>query len=89
MKTKHTGLSTHRFRDNPEELRFAEAWSKQNDHGGTLAYLLDPAHGGRGRPPEPTDREHVVAATVVQWLGSPVGQSFLAELGYEKTDGTR
>lgn len=83
MKPK--GLSTHRFRDNPEELRFAEAWSNRNDHTtSTLAYLLDPNHGTKGRPQEPTDREHVVAATVIQWLGSPVGQSFLADLGYEK-----
>lgn len=40
------------------------------------------------REPIPTDREHEVAATVVQWLGSPVGQGFLRDLGYEKTPQT-
>jgi len=87
--TKRTkGLHEHRFRDNPEERRFAEAWAEHNTCGSTLAYLLDPAHGtGPGRPPEPDDRDKVVAATVIQWLGSPVGQCFLRDLGYEKRGG--
>lgn len=81
---KTQGLHTHRFRDNPEEERFAKAWDDQNRHGSNLAYLLDPKNGVGCRPPEPTDREHEVAATVIQWLGSPVGQGFLRDLGYEK-----
>jgi len=83
METPETrGLHPYRFKDNPEEKRFAEAWAKQ--HPTTLSYLLDPASGTRGRPPEPTDREHEVAATVIQWLGSPVGQGFLRDLGYSR-----
>jgi len=82
-KKKHKGLHTYRFKENPEEKRFAEAWADQNRLGSTLAYLLDPK-SGIFRPPEPSDREHEVAATVIQWLGSPVGQCFLRDLGYEK-----
>jgi hypothetical protein len=78
------GLHTYRFKENPEEKRFAEAWDKQNEQGSNLAYLLTVGDQS-GRPPEPSDRDHVVAATVVQWLGSPVGQSFLRDLGYEKS----
>jgi hypothetical protein len=78
------GLQPHRFKDNPEEKRFADAWASTCRLGSTLAYLL---HTGDqiGRPPEPSDRDHVVAATVVQWLGSPVGQAWLRDLGYERS----
>lgn len=81
--SKVTGLHTHRFKDNPEEERFAKAWEQFD--GANLDYLLQPARDDDpGSPPAATDRERVVAATVVQWLGSPVGQGFLRDLGYEK-----
>ncbi len=83
MATKVTGLHTHRFGDNPEEKRFAKAWERFD--GANLDYLLqcgEPLH--LGYPPPATDRERVVAATVIQWLGSPVGQGFLRDLGYER-----
>jgi len=79
------GIHTYRFADNPEEKRFAEAWATQNGYTSpcTLAYLLDPKLG-TGRPPEPTLNDRRVAATVIQWLGSPVGQDWLRGLGYER-----
>ena len=73
------GLHTHRFKQNPEERRFAEAWAKHCGDGKTLAYLL--AVGDQRFPVAPTEQ---VAATVIQWLGSPVGQGFLRDMGYEK-----
>ena len=82
------GLSVHRLRDNPEEKRFAEAWAAWNRGGPggrtTLAYLLDSRQEHTGHPPEPDVRDQIVAATVVQWLGSPVGQDFLEALGYKR-----
>ena len=81
-KPKHRGLSTYRLADNPEERRFAEAWQEHNDRGRTLDYLLDPHKGERGNPPEAEEPDRVLAATIVQWLGSPVGQGFLRDLGY-------
>jgi hypothetical protein len=83
-KLKIKGLHTHRFQENPEEKRFADSWAEQNRHGSNLAHLLDPNPGRLGRPPEASERDHAVAATVIQWLGSPVGQGFLRDLGYEK-----
>ena len=80
---KYQGLRPYRHKDNPEEKRFAQAWSKENEDGRLLAHLLDDRHAQGGYPPEPSDRDHVVAATVIQWLGSPVGQGFLRRLGYE------
>lgn len=78
---KHLGLNTHRFKQNPEEKRFSDAWVEQQQ-GKTLAYILDPKPGN-GYPPDPSDRDEVVGATVIQWLGSPVGQAFLEDLGYK------
>lgn len=83
MKIK--GLHTYRLKDNAEEAKFAQAWDEQITQGNTLAYLLHTGdQSGMNPPSEPSDRDHQVAATVIQWLGSPVGQSFLEELGYVK-----
>jgi len=83
-KSSHWGNQTHRFKDNSEEERFANAWRDQNEQGHTLAHLLDDRTFRDGHPPERSRTECAVAATVIQWLGSPVGQSFLSDLGYEK-----
>lgn len=75
-------MSPHRYKDNPLEKAFAVAWQEANDESipgrghPTLAYLMD--REGRGTPQPPlTDRDWLIACTVVQWLGSPVGQGFL------------
>jgi len=74
------GLHEYRFKENPEEKRFAETWSKED----ILKYILLPGGVDQHFPVEPSERDKVVAATVIQWLGTPVGQCFLAELGYRK-----
>jgi hypothetical protein len=78
--SKYLGLHAHRFDRNPEERRFAEAWAKQGDLLNTLLTRADLQH----HPHSASRDEHLVAATVIQWLGSPVGQSFLEDLGYTK-----
>jgi len=80
---KHLGLHAHRLRDNPEERRFAAQWQDDNEVGSVLAWLLHLGYQS-GRPPAPSEHDVRTAATVIQWLGSPVGQAFLARLGYEK-----
>jgi hypothetical protein len=72
----HVGKSSDRLHpdaDNPREVAFAMEWSDLNDHKKrkpTLAYLLDGF----------SDRDAEVAATVIQWLGSNVGMSFLEDV---------
>jgi len=78
------GLHTARFKNNPEEKRFADAWEQRNQLGNNLAHLLDTRPVQGGHPPTPSDRDYEVAATVIQWLGSHVGECFLRDLGYEK-----
>jgi hypothetical protein len=80
------GLHDYRFKQNPLEKKFAMAWEKQNvsaftdkpDGKGTLDYLL--AKDCNLPAGEVTARDREVAATVIQWLGSPVGQSFLEDI---------
>lgn len=89
-KLYNEGFSSFRFKDNPEERRFAEAWEDINRRSGimgsrTLACLLATPED-RGTPLEPTQRERRIAATLIQWLGSPVGQFFLEGLGYVKKE---
>jgi hypothetical protein len=83
---KNKGLHQYRFKDEPIEERFAKKWeehnvnsaSKQLDGKGTLDYLL--AKNANYPNGEVTPRDREVAATVIQWLGSPVGTGFLTEV---------
>lgn len=78
------GRHQHRFAANPLERAFAEAWETMNlnasgrsDGQGILDWLLveDP----KGPMGEVTDRDREVAATVIQWLGSHVGEIFVMD----------
>ncbi len=80
---KIEGLHVHRYKNNPEERRFALAWAETSH----LKYLLSTHYNNR--PIDPSGRDQVVAATVIQWLGSPVGQDFLESLGYTKKTSRR
>lgn len=77
--SRHRGRATYRLQDNPKEKAFADHWKKLNDtYKGTLEYLL--AEDNNCPWGEMTDRDAEVAATVIQWLGSPVGQNFLRDV---------
>lgn len=71
-------LNKHRFNQNPLEQLFAKSF--EDSLGGNrdiytkLGHILD----GAGKT-FATDAEVSVAVTVIQWLGSPVGQCFLAD----------
>jgi hypothetical protein len=95
-KVVHRGLHKWRYKDNALEKRFADEWAKLNDgdRGGlpTLLYLLA-ADNNRPVLEEMSARDAEVAATVIQWLGSPVGSCWLAETlekaGYEMVKKTK
>lgn len=70
------GLHAYRLKSNPMEKRFAKSWNEQQIYGRTLEYIL--SVDNIPRPINEHDQE--VAATVIQWLGSPVGLSFLEEV---------
>lgn len=79
---KNKGINSHRLSQNKLEQKFAESWEERNtdrngmlNGDGVLDYLL--AEKKNFPNFEATDRDREVAATVIQWLGSPVGESFV------------
>jgi hypothetical protein len=76
---KNKGLRQYRFSNNPLEKLFAEEWEKENNKplggNGHLDYMLaKDCNFPRG---EVAERDREVAATVIQWIGTPVGQFFV------------
>jgi hypothetical protein len=82
---KNKGLHQYRLEQNPNEEVFAKTWEERNiskitkniDGRSTLDFLL--AINSNEPNGEVTSRDRKVAATVIQWLGSPVGQGFIQE----------
>ena len=72
----HEGFSTHRLRQNPLEAAYAEAWKR--DAPRTLGWLLSGPENRNDVDYSPRDAK--VAATIIQWLGSPVGSGFVSEV---------
>jgi len=85
---KWQGLNPHRYEGNPLEHKLALAWEKLNAEKGpsndkTLLddlltdYLLTTSWRSTGH-------ERLIACTLIQWLGSPVGFGWLVDtLGLE------
>ena len=76
---------TYRHADNPEEKHFHDA---ALDMGTRYWSAVTLPLNHRGTEPSRylnQDEEQLVINTL-QWLGSPVGQSWLREMGYEKQE---
>lgn len=74
-KIQHVGRFASRLSREPLERKFAQTWQEANDHTKTLGYLM----GNGSETGHVSARDREVAATVIQWLGSTVGQAFLQE----------
>ena len=74
---KHEGFSTHRLRQNPLEAAYAKAWAEQAPR--TLGWLLKNSSYDTDQA-DYSARDAQVAATMIQWLGSPVGSCFVREV---------
>lgn len=85
---RNKGIRQYRFKQNPTERIFAELWEEINERNrigyGILDYML--AETTNMPNGEVTDRDRIVAATVIQWLGSPVGQAFLNEVNEKRKE---
>ena len=76
--SRNTGFHNFRlkYRENFKEAIFAKEWAnylKQNPK--LLSELLN--MDGVKHPPQPTDKESQIVATVIQFLGTRDGQTFL------------
>lgn len=83
VKDGFKGANAHRYKQNPLEKAFAVKWQEENSGLGKprtiLDYLMDETNRGEPDPPI-TKRDWRVANTLVQWLGSPVGEAFLVDI---------
>lgn len=77
LKKAWTGNSPHRLERERLERAFAQEWQEQNETSHTLDYMLSD-ETNRCKSELVSDRDRFVACTFAQWLGSPVGQCFLA-----------
>ena len=73
------GLHRHRLSREPMEKAFSEAWERENFPDKRRKLLDDLLGDGTcdGHQPFASARDWEVASTVIQWLGSPVGQAFV------------
>ena len=79
-KPPHVGKAACRLDDdanNPREVTFALLWAKEQELGNVLRHLIGPDY---------SDRDAMVAATVIQWLGSDVGMCFLQDATKENKE---
>jgi len=75
----------YRFKDNPEEEMFYEGFEKfHQDRDLNYSRIAFPSLDGDTPVSFLNEREVQITKNVIQWLGSPVGQGFLAECGYTK-----
>lgn len=76
---KNKGIHYYRLETEPLEKLFAQTWEEaninygNNDADGLMKYLFSTDN----KPQYTSDNTRQICATVIQWLGSPVGQAFL------------
>jgi hypothetical protein len=84
------GFKTYRHRSNPQEKvfhdKFIEEFVTNPLNLGIINHIIFPARNANARltSDQLSERELKIVISVVQWLGSNVGQSFLEECGYTK-----
>ncbi len=63
------GINRRRLPQNPMEQIFADEWEKMAPN--ILGWII---------PSDYTEKDAIIVATMMQWLGSPVGQRFLEQV---------
>jgi hypothetical protein len=75
----------YRFKGNPEEEKFFKAFVEHTDDKDIkMSQIVFPSLDGRTPVSFLDEREMQIVKNTIQWLGSPVGQGFLRDLGYKK-----
>ena len=78
----------YRFNDNPKEKElhdnFIKMFKNTNFGNRTLSAIIFGWQNGNQTIPNRylTEDEETICLNIIQWLGSPVGQSFLNECGF-------
>ena len=82
----------YRFADNPKEKEFHDKFKQMFEISNTTrnslsAIIFGWKDASQNYPNEYlTDKEEDICLNLIQWLGSPVGQSFLKECGFDNNE---
>lgn len=75
----------YRFKDNPKEAEFHDKFKEmfKNDNT-TLSAIIFGWQSDKQKYPNEflTENEEDICITLIQWLGSPIGQDFLDSCGF-------
>lgn len=82
--SRHDGVNCHRLYDNPSEQAYADRW-KDEQKSNLLGWLMND-RGQESVSYSVSERDELVAATVIQWLGSSVGQYWVKSVQAEIED---
>ena len=80
------GFKTYRHEQNPKEKEFHDKFIEWYVEGDGLFDLLvfPPSNSQQTRAEDTlTDREKRIVITMIQWMGTPLGQSLMRECGFE------
>ena len=92
MGKKLTGFKVYRHESNPKEKelhdKFIAEHLKNENCTGLVDLIIFPPSSNNGSMPSEylSDREKQIVITTIQWLGTPVGRSFLRGCGFELTE---
>lgn len=76
---------TYRHKDNPDEKMFHDKFIEHFVTGKQSLERIMFNTNDYGNPDRiATEYDETNAITLIQWLGSPVGQGFLRDCGFEK-----
>ena len=81
------GYKTYRHKDNPKEKEFHDKFIDDNKDqlfSGFDYIAFGQSDVGMKANDTLTERETRIMISTIQWLGSPVGQSFLRDCGFEQ-----
>ena len=80
------GLKTYRHESNPQEKIFHDKFIEMHPPGVAMAQIVKMT-SENGTPKKYCSNSEIkLMITLIQWLGSPVGQYFLKECGFEKVN---
>jgi len=81
------GFKTYRHESNPKEKELHDKFLNEhilNNHVPVDLLIFPPANKQQTRAMDTlSDREIEIMLSTIQWLGSPVGRSFLYDCGFE------
>lgn len=76
----------YRFHDNPDEKRFHDTFREEFETDVKKSQIVFPSLDGITPISFLNEREIQIVENTIQWLGSPVGQTFLRNCGFEKRE---